>query len=192
MGMQGLGGIEWLFAVSAALGTVFLLTRIVLLVVGAGGHGGGIDVGHDAALDGADGTSDAAFKLVSLQSLTAFFLMFGLVGLALSRESKAGVGLSLAGGVVAGALAVYVIGWLFKSILSLQSSGTLEMQNAVGQIGKVYLTVPASGEGQVEIEIQGRMMILEAVSTSGCELPTGTLVRVDKMVGSTLLGVVRH
>ncbi len=187
-----LSGIEWLYAISAALGAVFLLTRIVLLVLGAGHDtGGDMDIGHDAAIDGVDGTSDVAFKLISLQSLMAFFLMFGLVGLALYRQSQVGVGLSLAGALAAGIAAVYVIGWLFKKMLSLQSSGTLSLDNAVGQIGKVYLRIPADGEGQVEIEVQGRMMILSAISVQKEELPTGAVVRVESMVGSSTLGVVK-
>ena len=72
----GLSVLEMFYVASAGLGGVVFLIRIVLLfLVGDG----------DAALDDVGMDSDAGFQLLSIQGLSGFFVMFGLVGLALTQ-----------------------------------------------------------------------------------------------------------
>ena len=51
-----------------------------------------------------------------------------------------------------------------KLLYSLKESGNIDFQNAIDQIGTVYLTVPPneSGPGKVRVMVQGRLKIVTA------------------------------
>ena len=114
-------------------GTLFVLRVIMML---AGGGLGFDDVDADTDIDGdlhvdgdhldTDPDSDFSFKLLSMQGLTAVFLMFGLVGLALLKANVAVI-LTVLGGGTAGIFAVWVISLLFSQMKRLQSDGTLKI-----------------------------------------------------------------
>ena len=88
-----------------------------------------------------------------------------------------------------GAALVFLVGKLLSKARGLESSGTLNVQNAVGKTGIVYFDIPAGGRGQVRLEVQGRMVTLNAKS-SGETIETGATVRVDGVDGSDTLIVV--
>jgi hypothetical protein len=68
---------------------------------------------------------------------------------------------------------------LMRGLRRLTVSGTLDLANAVGLSGSVYLRVPGRGQGpgKVTVEVQGRSMQLEAL-TDGPEIPTGARITV--------------
>lgn len=176
--------VDTVFLWSAILGGGIFAIRTVLQLLGVGGHHG-TDL-HDAH-SGAD--ADAGFRVLSLQGLSSFFMMFGLVGLALVRESGVPPALALAIAVVPGLLSVWLIARLFKAMARLQSSGTLNMYSAIGQEGSVYLTVPRDGIGQVQVVVQGRLGVFQAREHEGLEVATGTRVRVVGVAAADVLVV---
>jgi hypothetical protein len=177
--------VEKVFAVCAILGTVLFVVRLALFFVGGDSEADGdFDVG-DADFDGdvgefdADvGDSDVSFRMLSLQTVTAFFMIFGLAGLALLKEAKWQVPGSLVGAVVAGCFAVFVVGKIMVFWKRLQSSGTIDMANAIGQQGSVYLTIPAGGTGKVQVTVQERFKVLDAIGVDEEELKTGERITV--------------
>jgi hypothetical protein len=195
--IQSLNGLETFFVICALAGGMGLLLRLVLMFLGGIGdmHGdlhadgalaGDLHVGdlHAGDLHAGDvhaGDAHAgevhdtghSFQLLTLQGLTGFFLMFGLVGLAMSRESRVGTPFSLLGGFGAGAVALYMVAKLFQWARMLQSSGTLNFAGAVGKQGTIYLTIPPGGTGKVEVAVQERLMVLDAVAEDKSEIKTG-------------------
>ncbi len=198
--MHGLSSFEIIFLTCAAVGGVMLLCRLALLLLGIGGHDGA-DSGPDLAADHggdfhggdahADGhhheSADAGFKLFTIHGLTAFLLMFGLVGLALSRQTSWGLLAALAGASVAGMITMWLIARVFGALGRLQSSGTLRMDNAVGCEGTVYLTIPAGGTGQVQVKVQDHLREFDATAQDGQEIRTGERVRVVWTQGDSLV-----
>jgi hypothetical protein len=83
-------------------------------------------------------------------------------------------------GVVGGlAMCVLFLG-LLATTRKLQSSGTVNVQQARGSEGEVYANVPAAsegGRGQVRLTLAGRQRIVQAKSAGGAIL-TGVRVRV--------------
>jgi len=75
--------------------------------------------------------------------------------------------------VLAGLLAVWLISWVFTLFGRLQHSGTMDLRNAIGKNGRVYLTIPKGGTGKVEVEVQGGLNVLDAVSEDGAEDQVG-------------------
>lgn len=197
---ESLNAVEKIFFICAVLGGVMFILRLLLSLFGGDHHDadmggdvhGGFDV-HDVqdVQDVHDGhhDSDASFKILSLQGLTAFFMMFGLVGLALSRQSGWAAMWATIGAFAGGLAAMWVMAKIFKGMTKLQSDGTMDIQNAVGQEGTVYLTIPAEGEGKVQVAVQGSLRELTAVSKYKTEIKTGERIVVDSVTGANLLVV---
>ncbi len=137
--------------------------------MGAGDHGSGLSI-------------------FSIRGVTAFFLGFGWTGVICTR---AGIGLPLTIllAVVVGTALMTAILLLMVTFLRMQSSGTLNYQNAVGQVGTVYVTIPPAqrGGGQVETMIQGRLVTAEALQKGSDPLLPGTKVKVVEKIGTSTL-----
>ncbi|MDX9864301.1 MAG: hypothetical protein RBT34_05780 [Anaerolineaceae bacterium] len=150
------------------------------------------DVG-DVDADGMDAAytdTDVSFKFISLQGLTAFFMMFGLAGLALSKSDQPDL-VSLGGGIIAGAFTVWVISRIFIGAQKLQSEGTINMKNAVGLEGAVYLRIPADDIGKINLVLQGALKEFNAVAADKQPIKTGERVRVVGLIAGELLVVER-
>lgn len=185
-----MNGLALAFTVCAVLGGALFVVRLILLFF-AGMDDTDMDVPHDGS-DVDMSHTDASFRVLSLQGITAFFMIFGLAGRALLLESKAGALLSIAGATVAGALAVWVVAKIFSAMKRLQSpGGTLNLHNAIGHEGSVYLTIPAEGTGKVSVVVQNRLGEFEAVCESKEELKTGTPIKVVGVNGDKVLVVTK-
>lgn len=179
--------IDTVFLVCAVLGGGTFAIRTVLQFLGAGtddAHAGAVAHTGDGHAD-----ADAGFRLLSLQGLSAFFMMFGLVGLALVRESGVAPALAVGIATIPGLASVWVIGRLFALMGKLQSSGTMNMYAAIGEEGTVYLTVQRGGVGQVQVVVQGRLGVFGAREQDGNELATGKRVRVVGVASGDMLVV---
>jgi len=201
-------GLEYLFIACAALGGGFFIIRLALFFIGGFGDAdadadvGDVDVGDvdadvgDVDVGDVDGDvgdaieAAASFKLLTVQGITAFLAMFGLVGLA-CHKAEMGEAISVSVGLLAGVASMAVMAKLLSSLLKLQSSGTIDLKNAIGQEASVYLRIPAGGTGKVQVEIQERLMVLEAVSDSKEEIKSDDKVKVVGIVGGRTLKVVK-
>jgi membrane protein implicated in regulation of membrane protease activity len=114
-----------------------------------------------------------------LQAIAFFCMGVGWMGIA-ARSNGAEPHVVLVAGVLFGALLVFLLAKLMQKARGLESSGTVDVNRAVGQRGTVYLSIPRGGSGQVQVVLQERLMTLDARST-GADLPTGTKIRVDRV-----------
>jgi membrane protein implicated in regulation of membrane protease activity len=167
--------VEQMFLLAGIVGGIILVFRLILTVVG---------LDHHADVDAVHG--DGGFQALTIQGISSFFTMFGVVGFTLYRTASVGIALSLIGALAAGALSVWIIHKLFRAMLRLQSSGTVSMFAAVGSEGSVYLTVGKDG-GRVQINFANRLREFEAVSSNGATIPTGTPIRVQSVEANTLV-----
>lgn len=180
-------GLETFFLVCAIIGGAFVSIRLVMQLIGIGHDGGGdLDTGgHDFDSHHAD--SDVGFKVLSLHGLTSFLMMFGLVGLALYRQSRMGTVVSIVGAFAAGVVSVWIIKKLFSLILKLQSSGTISIDSTVGAQGRVYLNIPEKGTGRVLVNVNNSLREYEAASSDEKEISTDTAIRVIYVDGNVLV-----
>jgi len=184
-----LQGIDAVFFGCAAVGGAIFLLRIVMLFIGLDGHG---DVDGDFdSMDSVDfdHDHDMGAGVLSLTTITGFFLMFGLTGLTMRFEYGAGAGKAIVVASGVGIGMMLVLAKLLTSMYRLRSSGNIEPANAVGVEGSVYLTIPAGGRGQVRVAIQNRLKVMNAVAEQPVELPTGTSIRVVRIVEGNVLVV---
>ncbi len=185
-----------LFYAIGIVATVILLLQIVLSLIGLGGDhdladGGTVDVdashldvGHLDVGHLDTGHAEVAGHengpgLISLRSLLAFFSGFGWGGALLVRLGLPPL-LAAGGALIIGGFFLLVVFWLMGLVYTLSESGTIDLRNAVGQTGTVYLPIPPqrAGKGQVQVVVQGRLRELPAMTDATERLATGTPVRV--------------
>jgi membrane protein implicated in regulation of membrane protease activity len=188
---NSLNGLEQAFAAAAAVGSIVFLFQLVMMLIGgdhgADAHAPGMEISHDVA----HADSDIAFQILSVQSVTAFVMVFGFAGFAMSRGSGFGALPSLGVALVAGSAAMWLVAKTFAAFRKLQSSGTLDLRNAVGQTGRIYLGVKPHEPGKIEVAVQGRLQIFDAVSETGEPLPTDTRVVVVRIESQNMMVVKR-
>ena len=170
-------GVEQLFLLSGIVGGLILILRLILTIAG---------LDHHAGLDAVHVDSDAGFQALTIQGISSFFAMFGVVGFTLYHNAALGLVLAIVGALAAGSFSLWAIQKIFRSMLRLQSSGTVSLYAAVGSEGSVYLTVGKNG-GSVQINFANRLREFEAVSADGATLPTGTAIRVQGVAANTLI-----
>ena len=166
--------------------SVFLVLQIIALLFGIGETG---ETEIDLSGDGeADATVDLAdgFHLFTLRGLVAFFAIGGWTGLALADIST---GLSIAGALLSGTLALVAMAFLMRAIMQLRSSGNIDNAKAIGKIADVYLTIPAKGNGagKINLTLEERFVEINAIQEGSEPILTGAKVKVTAIVGDTLV-----
>jgi len=78
---------------------------------------------------------------------------------------------------------------LMRTLYSMRYSGTLDYRNAVGNVGSVYLRIPAAmgGPGQIEVLVQGRLRVVQAFTRAERQLANNERVRVTELMDDTTL-----
>jgi len=170
---------ETVFLGCAIIGGGLFLLRSIMMLVGLGGddHSDG-DAGDVSAVD--DGSAVLALKLVTLHGLTAFLLMFGLVGfLILRNDAEANKWFVGGAATVAGLVTMIIIAKIFQSSRKLQSDGTIYPKDIVGVEGSVYLVIRPGCIGKVQLTARNALKVFDArAKDPATEIKTGERVKV--------------
>lgn len=185
---DNLGGVDKFFLFCAVIGGSMFLMRSILLFVGLGGEdldggdlGDGVDLADGDGVDfGEDGTPTADFKMLSLHSLTAFLLMFGLMGfLIMHHYGEKFVWLAAVASLLTGLITMFIIAKLFSWSRKLQSDGTIYPKDTIGCEGSVYLGIPPGGIGKIRIVVNGALKVFDArCNEAATHLKTGDRIKV--------------
>lgn len=188
------------YMVCAVVGGVVLILQMLLTLIGIGADH---DLGLDAAGAG-DGIGDVHtdfgdhhgsshfFGVLSFRSLMAALAFFGLGGLwALQEEFGTYFAFVAALGAAAGAM--FAVAWMMRLMAGLAYEGTVRVENAVGQMGTVYLAIPGenTGVGKVTVTVQSQSLEFDAV-TPHESIPTGATITVVGLAGPNTLEVEPH
>ncbi len=210
--------LEKIFIFIAAPATVLLLIQLVLQLIGIGGDhaSAGSDTGADAAVDagsegigefesdaveGTESDADAigeegrrsgthALRVFTFQGAVAFFAIAGWTGLLFAGIFSSDI-LAVLLAAVCGTAAMVGLAYILRLLMGLQSDGTVNVRNALGLQGVVYLRVPAvnKGRGQVTVMIQERYREYDAVTYGDEDIATGSAVRVVDILSDSILVV---
>ena len=160
-----------IYAVIALAGTVFFLLRLVASMLLGIGEGGDFDVD--------DLEHGGGFPLISMLSLSAFFMGTGWMGLI----ARVDWGLGPTAAAFASGGFGFTMMMLSASLMfgarRLTQDVTYDTKTAVGRTGQVYMSIPprGGGSGQVRVSVSGRSMIVTAIS-SGPAIEAFTDVKV--------------
>lgn len=146
-------------------GSIFFLLRVMLILVG--GFADDFDSPDaDADFDSTVGDAhhtEAAFKLISFNTISAFIMLFGWSGLCAHIQFNLNPGISLVIGTVVGFLAMLLTGWMYKAAFRLASPGAdFRIEDAIGAVGSVYQRIPADGLGKIQLSVNGMTRELDA------------------------------
>jgi membrane protein implicated in regulation of membrane protease activity len=182
---------QWFF-VAAAFFSVFFLWQLVSAMLGIGGGGGDVDThvdmeGPHHAPETAD-AADAAFKMISVRSIVAFFTLFTWAGALYLREGATPTS-ALTRAVLWGVAAMVLVSLLVYGLRRLTQSGNVRLDLCVGTDGTVYLDIPAGGEGEVRVLCGGAMTHLKARAAGGSAMKAGQSVRIARILGSNVVEV---
>ncbi len=181
---NGLTGYQQVLFVIAAATTLIMIVQIIMMLFGFGDDSS-FDGDVDVDADGSDGYNDEGMgltifgmRILSVRTILAFFAIGCWVVFTLIEVLPVWAATLL--GIVAGVLAAFGVAFMMKSVEKLQSSGNVEIQNAVGKTAEVYLTVPAkrSGTGKVNVFVQERYVEFEAVTDEDEPIKTGATAKI--------------
>jgi membrane protein implicated in regulation of membrane protease activity len=163
--------IYWGIALIASL--VFVIQMIVSFVGG--------DVFDDADFD-SDHDAGEISHFFSVRNLVNFLLGAGWGGVCFynSVSPKAWV-IVLA--VVTGFAFVALFFGLMQILLKLQKDNTFRIEETIGKVADVYLSIPAekNGHGKIQISIRGSFHEIDAV-TEGAKIATGAKVKITQVI----------
>lgn len=138
--------------------------------------------------DGADAIGSADLDhsgagIFSVKPLTGFFLGFGWAG-GLALDAGWSLPMALVAALAAGGVLMAIVLLLFRAIYRMKSDGTARVEEAVGGIGTVYVTVPArrASGGQVVVNFSGRQETFAALTTAESAIASGEKVRVISLI----------
>ena len=171
----------------ALIASAIFIVLIILTFVG-----GELDDTGDVDSD-IEGDTGIHFQFLSFKNLIGFFTLFGWSGIACIGEGLS-KGMTILISTVCGLLMMTIMASLFYYLGKLNSSGSLKIENALNQIGEVYLTIGANRSriGKVHINIQGGMRELDALTDEPSDLRQGDIVTVVQVTGTGILIVNKH
>lgn len=167
-----------IFLAIAAVGFLFLMFSFVFGEIFGHGDLGG----HDADVHGGmHGVSFFSTRVLSV-FVTAFG-GFGAIGVHLGYRTEISTAIGLVGGVVFGGII-----YLFASFLySQQASSNVRVAELIGRSAQVSVAIPKGGLGQVRCSMGENVIEKLARAEDGGEISANTSVRIESIVGETLL-----
>ena len=178
---------EWWSSLGLFMQSVWCITLFATFIGMDTDGGMDVDVSADTATDGDSGP----FQLFTFRNFINFLLGFGWSIISFEKAIENQFVLILVSAVI-GVLLVMAVMAIFRFMSRMEQSGTINMANAVGCKGNVYLKIPGEkrGEGKVQISIQGAIREFNAL-TAGEELETGAPIRVVEVINDNTLLVER-
>jgi membrane-bound ClpP family serine protease len=169
----------WYIAIPTSL--IFLIQTIMTFV--------GVDAsdGLEPDFNGDLGHSHEPFQLFSFRNLINFLLGFSWTGISFyNLVGNHFVLTSIA--FLIGIAFVAVFFFIIQQIGKLSEDNTFQINNAVNQVGSVYLSIPEhkSGKGKVQISIKGAFHELDAITENG-RIKTNETVRIIGIENNTLV-----
>ncbi|MCB1135165.1 MAG: hypothetical protein KDK78_02750 [Chlamydiia bacterium] len=151
-----------IFWLTALLGTGLFIPKIFF---------GGLTDSADCV--DCNGGTDLSFSIFSMHSLSGFFMMFGWAGLAASKQFDLSDLLALLIAFAGGLCMLGCMALIFRAASKMTSPGAVyELKDTIGQRATVYLQIPATGRGLIQLDIAGLTRDVEAVSESGSLIPS--------------------
>lgn len=198
--------VSQIFYCIAVPSTLLLLIQTIMMLVGLGDDAasdiGDVDVSDADVSDGVFGDNEITeipddfglegLRILTVKGIISFLVVFSWVGIVLESVG-AQLFITIPVSAVCGFATMLLLAFLMRAVMKLRSDGNMDTKNAIGTSGKVYLTIPParSGEGKVQLLLQGSFVELGAVTDDETAIPTGSEIVVVGVSGQTDLVVRR-
>lgn len=170
----------WYVAIGASV--IFIIQTIMTFI------GADADTGVDADFDGNLDDASSPFQLFSLRNLVNFLLGFGWTGAVLYPRFESKIWLGVVAFLV-GAAFIIVFFLIMKGLMKLSEDNSFKIEDTIGKMADVYMTIPASkkGKGKVFVSIRGSTHELPAITAYSEDIKSGSLTKVTGLEGGVLI-----
>ena len=181
---------QQIFFCIAVPATIALIVMIVTMLIGLGGGDADLDGDGDPGVDG--DIPDSGLSLFTSRGIVAMLAVMGWSGFVF-LDSEIGlhpvVGVAIA--LALGLITLVLVAFAMRAISRLQSSGNLDLSNAIGKVAEVYLTIPEAGRaaGKVTVTVQERLVEVSAITANSEPIKTGSYVRIVSVSENGILMV---
>lgn len=172
--MNDIFTVENLFLAISIVSTFLYVVKMALYFTVGG------DTEVDASFDAITET-EVSFSFISVQSLLAFFMGFGWSGLAclLQFETEPNIALIVALGV--GLIFMYMSAYLMFCVKKLSKTVKLDLTELLNKTGRTYTAFEPNSKGQIEIDFNNKLSVLDAFNMTDKEIKAFTAIKVKKI-----------
>jgi len=172
--------VYWCIAVPFSFLLIFQLILSVL------GGFSAIQADHHVTDHNVDGNPH--FQFLTIRNIIAFLTMFGWIGIA-CIHSKFPIPVTFLLSFLAGLITALLVGFLFVAMAKLVHSGNSKIEDTIGKTGSVYLPIEPNKTkaGKVNVVVNDRKIVYEALTEDSEKLTTGTLIKIVKIENQTLI-----
>ena len=184
---NALSDLEQFFAVIAIPSTIILVIQTIISAFTFGGDSDVDTMDTDTSIE----LSDISFRMFTVRGFIAFFSIFGWSGLVMLKN-QVPVGVSIFLAVIFGMLSMALVAYAFILFMKLQSNGALNINNAIGISGTVYIPIPPNrkGRGKITILVSERLSEFDAVTDEDLQISSELAVTVVAVTGENTLVVI--
>lgn len=196
--------------------TLVLIIQTIMLCVGFGSSGEGVNFSDTSGMDGFDGdmsgdisgaadvsgdtAADAGYtdgsnpgdfgvmQLFTVQGVIAFLCVFSWTTLVFLK-AELHLAFAIIVGIFLGFAAMFGVAKIIHLSGKLAQNGNINIKNLLGQSGTVYIPIPPKnqGTGKVNISAGERFLEYDAISDNEDPLPSNLPVRVVDIRGGILV-----
>jgi len=172
---------DMVFWSTALFGTTLFFMRLCVTMIG--GLADEWADGDDVVVDDEVHHHTGSFKLFTLHSLSGFFMMFGWIGLACTKQLHYGQAASMVCALFAGGMTMILIAFIFKWSRLLVSHGTqFDIEKTVGLVGTVYQRIVGNEPGKIHVVVDDITRELLALSVGGDDIESFCIIRVVRVL----------
>jgi membrane protein implicated in regulation of membrane protease activity len=163
----------------ALFASILFTIKLFLFVI----FGGGSEVITDFNMEI---DTDCSFNFLSVQSVLAFFMGFGWMGYAGIRQFGFSQLTTLISSIIVGLVFLFVSAGLMFAVKHLEKKVVKDKTTALNKIGQAYINFAPKSKGQIEIEINGQLSVVDAMNNSDEEIKAFEEVEVVKIENDML------
>ncbi len=178
---------DTIYAYIAVGASGFFILQSIFTFIGIGDNFE-IDTDFDAEVDMDINISDGlnmTFHLFTIRGIISFFMVFGWTGVILSNElgNVAVFFISLGTGTVM----LFLIALVYHFFDKISQEGNIDIKDAIGKQGSVYIPIPHRNEGigKVQIIVGESLKTLDAIAKDQ-PIKTGSQVKVVGIINEML------
>ena len=162
-----------LIAISIFSTILYILKLIIFIFVGGDAE---VDTDFDTMTE-----TDISFNFLSVQTILAFLMGMGWSGLAAINQFHLSGRLSLAIAILVGFIFMYLTAYLMYSVKKLNQNVKDDVSTLLNKEGKAYTSVAPHAEGQIQIDLNNRLSIVNAINDSDENIEAFSRVKVIKV-----------
>ena len=163
----------------AIFSTILFVLKLLLFSV----VGGDSEVSADF---NTETDTDCSFNFLSIQSVIAFFMGFGWMGYAALTQFSFGHKMSFLLAFAVGFMFMFMSATLMFLAKKLEKNVGNDKASAENKIGRAYTSFHPNSNGQVEVEFNGKLQVVNAMNTTDEPINSFDLVRVVKVQNDLL------